>query len=132
MGERGETRGLINPRRRNAWHCHLDGVKPSTFRHFHHNPADLLRVDVLQDPLPGTPVEACGVSIWSLGLSAHWVKVTVGTVETSPLRLSLKSCLYSPRLIFMRHTFHEVQAVKLVRAAQFRRIAVVSEFPGSG
>src|SRR5438034_636627 len=61
-------------------------------RHDHLNPAALFRIDVVHDHAAVFAVEGS-----TLGHVVH--TGTLGTVESRPLRDSVKSCLYSPRWI---------------------------------
>src|SRR5262249_32483609 len=83
--------------------CRHTGHRPARWdfaehvRNLHHDAADLLGIDVLDHQTRVFSVFFCWIPACSGLLRTH--DGTVGTVDTKPFRLSLKLCLYSPRLI---------------------------------
>src|SRR5262249_59242552 len=91
-----ETAGL-NARGRHARPRRAGRNRAEDVRHLHDDAADLLGIDVRDHQPAVLPVEAPGIAPRRRIACAHGF--TVDTVDTRPLRVSVKSCLYSPRLI---------------------------------
>src|SRR5271166_5350524 len=91
-----EAAGL-NAGRRHARHRPARWQLAEHVRHLREDAPDLQGIDVLDHRAAILAVEALLASSAVGGCRAHGL--TVGTVETRPLRVSVKSCLYSPRLI---------------------------------